>query len=54
MLCIISNILNGTEENIKMDELGDLNASEMVFSKYASTRSVDVEQFFTIQEPANR
>lgn len=44
-LRIISNILNGTEENI--DELGDLNASEMVYFKYAPITSVDVERSFS-------
>ena len=39
----ISNILNGTEENIY--ELGDLNASEMV--RLAPITSVDVEQSFS-------
>ena len=43
MLRIISNILNGTEENI--NELGDLNASEMV--KLAPITSVDVERSFS-------
>lgn len=45
MLRIISNILNGTEENI--DELGDLNASEMVYFKYAPITSVNVERSFS-------
>jgi hypothetical protein len=44
-LRIISNILNDTEENI--DELGDLNASEMVYFKYAPITSVDVERSFS-------
>jgi len=44
-LRIISNILNGTEENI--DELGDLNASEMVYFKYAPITSVDIERSFS-------
>ncbi|KAL4113091.1 hypothetical protein QTP88_016779 [Uroleucon formosanum] len=44
-LRIISNILNGTEENIM--ELGDLNASEMVYFKYAPITSVDIERSFS-------
>ncbi|KAF0723495.1 Uncharacterized protein FWK35_00031639 [Aphis craccivora] len=44
-LCIISNILNDTEENI--DELGDLNASEMVYFKYAPIPSVNIERSFS-------
>ncbi|XP_025420798.1 uncharacterized protein LOC112690907 [Sipha flava] len=44
-LRIISNILNDTEENI--DELGDLNASEMVYFKYAPITSMDVERSFS-------
>ncbi|KAL4142184.1 hypothetical protein QTP88_004693 [Uroleucon formosanum] len=44
-LRIISNILNGTEENIM--ELGDLNASEMVNFKYAPITSVDIERSFS-------
>lgn len=47
MLRIISNILNGTGENIEMDELGDLNACEMIYFKYASITSVDVERSFS-------
>jgi len=46
MFCIISNILNGTEENID-EELGDLNASVMVYFKYAPITSVDVERSFS-------
>ena len=40
-LRIISNILNG------IDEFGDLNASEMVYFKYAPITSVDVERSFS-------
>jgi hypothetical protein len=47
MLRIISNILNSTEENIEIDELGDLNASEMVYFKYAPITSMDVERSFS-------
>jgi len=45
-LRIISNTLDGTEENIEMDKLGNLNASEIVYFKYAQITSVDVKQSF--------
>lgn len=32
---------------IEIDELGDLNASEMVYFKYASITSVNVERSFS-------
>lgn len=43
----ISNILNGTEANIEMDDLGELEVSEIVYFKYAPITSVDVERTFS-------
>lgn len=43
----ISNILYGTEANIEIDDLGELEVSEMVYFKYAPITSVDVERTFS-------
>jgi len=43
----ISNILNGTEENIKIDELEDFNVSEMVYFKFVPIMSMEVQRRFS-------